>query len=443
MFWRSIGLKLQESGHKVSFISFDDRSTEMLRHSGFKVFNSSKDIKGIANLSILEEDKVFEKFGVNNLDYWLNHECIAFNQYDKRKLRKKLINALMCADNACADLSKNGQVVMIQELGGFLSVIGSFFAARHNKIDNWFIEPSFFRGRVFFIRNSFRAKIIENMKTNYTNQEVEHYINKTIEEQVIVIPIKDKHHYLPAYRKVINFKNIKRLFQKLFDKYLFGKKQEFDGIFNHAFSHLRMMYNSYLLSNDYVELNQYQDIIYFPLHVPGDMALTIRAPHLLDQLELVNFICSKAPPNYLVLIKEHPAMIGAFSASRVKKLFKTHKNLRILHPSINNFDVLNESKLVISINSKSGAEAGMLGKKVILMGNSFYDDAPFVKKIDKIDELEDAMCYIISSSELTCNKNELHHFFASVWDNTVPGEIYSCDTNNIDIFSRSIQVATQ
>ena len=55
-----------------------------------------------------------------------------------------------------SELSKDGQLVMIQELGGLISVIASFFSARKQNIDNWFVEPLLSTGgRQFFLKNRF------------------------------------------------------------------------------------------------------------------------------------------------------------------------------------------------------------------------------------------------------------------------------------------------
>ena len=59
-------------------------------------------------------------------------------------------------------------ITMIQELG-VVSIfgIGRFFAARKNGINNIFFEPSFFKGRVFPLINSFDAPVIKKSATGF------------------------------------------------------------------------------------------------------------------------------------------------------------------------------------------------------------------------------------------------------------------------------------
>ena len=62
--------------------------------------------------------------------------------------------------------------------------------------------------------------------------------------------------------------------------------------------------------------------IYFPLHVPNDIALTLRSPEFVDQLSLVDYLCRITPLGYKLAIKEHPTTIGAFSYHKIRNVLK-------------------------------------------------------------------------------------------------------------------------
>src|SRR3546814_3473775 len=70
------------------------------------------------------------------------------------------------------------------------------------------------------------------------------YVLSARQQQRIVIPDKDRHHYSPAIAKVANLRNLWRLFEKLRDRYLLGKYQEFGYIVHHVATNLRMLCNS-------------------------------------------------------------------------------------------------------------------------------------------------------------------------------------------------------
>ena len=70
--------------------------------------------------------------------------------------------------------------VLVQELGGFLSVIASFYAARRRGIRNWFIEPSFFRGRMYFTPDSLAAPQVMAKPADAVSAEVRAYLDDTL-----------------------------------------------------------------------------------------------------------------------------------------------------------------------------------------------------------------------------------------------------------------------
>jgi hypothetical protein len=435
-FWREVGLELKRLGHHPYFLSFDDRSTEMLQIAGLP-FKSATDRPADLGISDAQFDTVLSKYGITNLNYWFGHERFAFNLSDQKQLRSKLLWALWKADEACAELVRQGPTTMVQELGGFLSVIGSFFAARHHGIDNWFAEPSFFRGRLFYLRNSFAALPIPGGDAILPTQEMRDYLDDTIRRGAIVVPAKDRHQYTTAWKKVVNLRNGVRLASKIIDKYIYGKQQEFGYIGSHVSTHARMIFSSHKLRTHYSPLEACGAFVYYPLHVPGDMALTLRTPHLLDQLALVDFLCRSVPHTHLVAIKEHPAMVGAIDAHRVIELLKRHDNLRLLPPSANNYAVLGTAAVVVSINSKSGAEAALLGKPVIVLGDSFYRDSPLVRHVDRLQDLPLAVSASLAEPT-SLTRGDIESYFAAVWQKSVPGELYVPAAANVHNFTRGL-----
>ena len=436
-FWVEVGAYLTKAGHDVTFLSFDDRSTEMLLVRGCRVHSATK----ISQLSDDEVNHVFKKFGIDRLNHWLSHERFAFDTGDSAALRYKLAAALLASDQACKEVLIRGPAVMIQELGGFLSVVGAFHAARANGIDNWFIEPSFFRGRLFFLRNSFMAPRIPDDHIGPVPEELRSYLEETLRSGAIVVPQKDLHQYTTTWKKIVNLRNARRLVEKLIDKYWHGKRQEFGHIGSHVRTHARMLWNSRALRSSYTPLEAVERFVYYPLHVPGDMALTLRTPHLLDQLSLVDQICRSVPATHRVAIKEHPAMVGAVDAKRLLALRRRYDNLVLLPPATNNYAVLRSCDAVVSINSKSGAEGALIGKPVIVLGDAFYTHSPIVRTVEKVQDLPFVLADILSSDATGVAPAVVERFLAAVWRRSYPGELYVADTGNVARFSQSMLLA--
>ncbi len=433
-FWLAAALTLRSSGNDVAFISFDDRSTERLRAAGFETWSV-----GDPTVTVHTDlARACAEHEIDNSNFWLSHERYTFAIRDSELLQRKLLRYLALAGDALDALRGRGRAVtMVQELGGFVSVVASYFAARRRGVDNWFIEPSFFRGRLFFLRNSFRAARIDPQPAATVSPEVRAYLDATLNTQAIVIPQKDRHQYTTAARKIVNRRNVKRLVQKSIDKYLLGKHQEFGHITHHVRTHARMLLNNLRLRRWYTPLPQAGRFVYYPLHVPADMALTLRSPEYLDQLALIEWLLRSVPQTHAVAIKEHPAMIGAIDAHRVTQLMDRFDNLLMLPPSTNNFDVLRACDGVVSINSKAGAEATLVGKPVLVLGDAFYRSSPAVRPIEHVRELPTALAETVASPQRV-QPEQVAAWFQNVWDASSPGELYVADEANVETFCASL-----
>jgi hypothetical protein len=434
-FWVLVAAALGEKGIAARFVSFDDRSTEMIAQAGFPVISANA-AERVADKA--RQAEIFRRAGVEGLAYWTSHERFAFGRTDTEAMHEKLARSLLVTARAIAEArAEHSSVSMLQEVGGFLSVIGSFFAAREAGIDHWFIEPSFFRGRMMLRRSGFGAPRFTS-SGKALPEALRAYLDRTLEQGSLVIPRKDAHQYRPVVSKVLNARNAVRLAEKLRDKYLFGKRQEFGFIGNHVGTHLGMIRNARRLRRHYASLEGAGRFIYYPLHVPGDMALTIRSPEYLDQIALIDFLCRVLPDDCRLAVKEHPAMVGGVAARRIVELLKRYDNFVLLDPATNNYAVMRKAECIVTVNSKSGAEAGLLGKRVFVLGDAFYRDAPFATAVDRLGDLGAMLAGALNSADGDRAAPAHLEWFAGVWEQTFPGELDVLDSAGIEDFARSV-----
>lgn len=432
-FWLLVGRELESRGLRCEFLSFDDRSTESLRSAGFKVHAYSE------QKAVSDEIALLRDFDTGPLESLFLHERVAFNEQRHEYLRAKLCRSISLADEAIADCQKRfDSVVVIQEVGGFLSVVGCQLAAQKRCVPNWFIEPAFFKGRLFFTCDTFAAPTVPNVAIEDQERlQVVNYVAKARQQQTIVIPEKDRHHYNSAVTKVANKRNVIRLVEKARDKYVLGKYQEFGYVGHHVATHLRMLRNSFRLKFRYTALEAMGSFVYFPLHVPGDMALTLRSPAYLDQLALIEQILRLTPVGFDVAVKEHPAMIGACDGGRLIAMARRYPQLKILPPATNNYNVIKASRLVVSINSKSGMEALLLGKPIIVLGDAFYTSCPLVTRAETYLGLKDAIATLLRSYQPP-QEEVLIDYLCQVSQASSVGELYVNDADNISEFCSSL-----
>jgi hypothetical protein len=441
IFWASVGEALKQRGVRAAFLSFEDRSSELLRARGFEVFALAPE-EAYPDTSDAAVDAARKRYRLPPLNLLLSHERVSFGIREEAELRRKLLAYLALADRAVASLQQRGhEVVMVQELGGFICVMASYHAARSRQVDNWFIEPAFFRGRLFFLKNQFAALSVAEPSHGPISPELASYLAKTLEARAIVVPHKDRHHYTSAVRKVANLRNVRRLAEKLVDKYVLGKHQEFGYIGRHVAVHARMLWNSARLKRHYTPLSALGRFIYYPLHVPGDVALTLRSPQYLDQLALIDFIARSVPIGYRLAVKEHPAMVGAIDARRLIELTRRYDNLAILPADTNNYDVLQRCAVVVSVNSKSGAEGLLLGKPVVVLGDAFYRTCPFATPLQGLSELPATLEAAIQQP--APKRAAIERYFEAVWRHSFPGELYAANPQNVEAFTDSMLAALE
>lgn len=425
-FFASLEPLIRKADKDVVHVCFHEGAARELDKAGHRVFNPFR-LPHQNDLASLDD------YNIGNPALLIGHEKAAYEIFDSEGLLQKFRRHLASLEMIFETLqNEDRNIVVVQELGGFTSVLAAYFVAQRRRIPNYFIEPSFFKGRFFLTVNSFAApKIIQRF--DYAEDTMKDRLSHIRNNQTVVIPTKDKLHYRGAIHKILDRKNWQRLLEKLFQKYWLGEKEEFQHIGGHVSRHIRMSLNAARLRRDYQEMPDGVPFIYYPLHVPADFALTIRSPEYLDQLSLIDFLCRIAPVDHKVVIKEHPALIGALSASRVRGLLRRHDNLVLLSPDINNHQLLRTADMVVTVNSKAGAEALLYGRRVFALGDSFYRDSGLVIPIGALGDLPRELATTIQP-----NQDKVDHFLQSVWNASLGGELYDLREENINEFSSSL-----
>jgi len=422
----------KDPNEDIAFISFYEPGNKRINDNGFKVYSLYDYIQP-------QKETDFLNYSIENIEDFILHEQVTFS-LSKEKVVKKYKNYLPALNRIIEDiirLSKSKEVTIFQELGGFVAPMSLYFCARKHNLNHYFFEPSFFKGKLFFVKNDYMAlKVSNNGKS--TDNSMELLLKRMKENKTTVIPKKDTYHFENnIFKKIFILENFRKIYKKIIDKYLFQKKQEYDHVFNHILRNLNYMINSFFMKFLYKKSISKNSLnIYFPLHVPLDYSLTIRAPEYFDQLNLVDELLGvTSEKEYNIYIKEHPAAIGGFSSSIIKNMINKHGNrFSILHPSVNTYDIIDKMDLVITINSKSGAEALANFNKVICLGDSFYSNSEVIN-CKSLSHLNDA---IIKSKNLDIDKKKIIDFFSEIYSYSYNLELYLNEKENIKRFAKTI-----
>lgn len=440
-FWIPVAQRLGNAGRDVHLLAFDDRSAEMAEKAGVPVVNMYR--SGLQGGAPVDDERAFAArvtgYGLDGTNFLFSHERVTFGIRDTAVLRRRFMIYTNAMEAVLDRLTAEGKrVIAVQELGGFLSVIACFYAARRRGVRNWFIEPSFFRGRLYYTPDSFSAPDTMPVPADAVSADVRAYLNDTLRQRAIVIPLKDQHQYSAAFRKIANARNARRLVEKLWDQFALGKHQEFGHNLRHARMHAAMAFGAARLRKIYRPMPD-GSFVYYPLHVPADMALTLRSPEYLDQVATIDFLLRTIPDTHVLVVKEHPAQIGAIPANRLFELARRFDNFILLPPQINNYAVLARADAVVSVNSKSGAEAVLLGKPVVVMGDAFYRSCPLVFAAERLKDVPQRLREALDSRGF--DPAMAAPYFETAWRRSFPGDLYTDDPLRLDTFAASLLAA--
>lgn len=437
-FWIPVAQRLRDAGREVRLLAFDDRSAEMAAAQGISVVNMYR--AGLEGGAPIDDEHAFNariaSYGLDGSNFLFSHERVTFGIRDTSALRRRFMIYTNAMEAELDQLAARGQrAVVVQELGGFLSVIACFYAARKRGIRNWFIEPSFFRGRLYYTPDSLAAPDTMATPAEPVSPDVRGYLDDTLRQRAIVIPQKDRHQYSAAFSKIANARNARRLAEKLWDQFALGKHQEFGHNLRHARAHAAMALGATRLKKLYRPMPE-TPFVYYPLHVPADMALTLRSPEYLDQVATIDFLLRTLPDTNVLVVKEHPAQIGAISAGRLFELARRFDNFVLLPPQTNNYAVLGRADAIVSVNSKSGAEAVLLGKPVVVMGDAFYRSCPLVFAVNRLSDVPQRLREALRTQGFDPAKAA--PYFETAWRKSFPGELYIDNPQQLDTFAASL-----
>lgn len=164
--------------------------------------------------------------------------------------------------------------------------------------------------------------------------------------------------------------------------------------------------------------------IYFPLPVQPESQSYAWDPFHVNTISIIENIAKSIPSNYLLFVKEHPGQKAKnWRSIEIYKKIISLPNVRLLHPNVNNYEMISKSSLVILINNSSGLEALFYKKPVIVFGDVFYDVTSMVKKIEKIKDLpsvihDSLFSFKFSSDELSflIESIERNQIVVPYWD---------------------------
>lgn len=176
-------------------------------------------------------------------------------------------------------------------------------------------------------------------------------------------------------------------------------------------------YKKFMNNFDYYPFDKISKFVYFPLQFQPEATIDVMAAYFSNQIETARQLAMSLPDDYVLVVKEHPSMLGYRSPSYMEKLART-PNVKFIDYRILSEKILKKADLIISPNSTTIAEAAFYNKPSIQLGNLGVTlKLPNVFKHTDITTLSSRIKEILKVNLKTEEyERKLQNFVAAIFD---------------------------
>ena len=123
--------------------------------------------------------------------------------------------------------------------------------------------------------------------------------------------------------------------------------------------------------------------VFYPLHFQPEASTCVCAEKYEKQLFFIDSWAKSLPADTVLYVKEHYALLGHKGINFYKELQK-YPNVFLIDPWESSRKLILNSTAVTTLTGTAGFEAMLLRKPVFVGGNSVYENAPGVMKVEDI-----------------------------------------------------------
>ena len=177
-----------------------------------------------------------------------------------------------------------------------------------------------------------------------------------------------------------------------------------------------------------------QKFVYFPLPVQPEAWSNAWAPFHTNLVSIIENLAKSVPSEYLLLVKEHPGQKGKLwrELDFYKKILAL-PNVRLIHPEMDNYELISKCDLVSLINSSGGLEALFYKKPVIVFSDVYYDVVKMVTKIKNIVDLPSEIRKSLYSFEF--DSKEFSYLIMAIENSQIVVPYYDIMKDGIVLYS--------
>jgi len=163
---------------------------------------------------------------------------------------------------------------------------------------------------------------------------------------------------------------------------------------------------------------------FYPLHTEPEISLLLYGRPFVNQIEVIRSLAMSLPADMVLLIKEHPWMVGKRSLDAYRKLLAIPR-VCFVDPRTPARVIVQHAALVAVITGSIALEAAMLGRPVITMGDCPFNVLPatMVQRCSDVRSLQMLVRQMMASHET--NEQALTNYVAAAMSTSASVNLYS------------------
>lgn len=164
--------------------------------------------------------------------------------------------------------------------------------------------------------------------------------------------------------------------------------------------------------------------IFYPLHTEPELQLLVYSRPFVNQIEVIRAIAMAMPADTVLVVKEHPWMVGKRTSGAYRKMLSIPR-VRLSAPEIDTYCYVDTASMIVTLGSSVGLDAAMFGTPVLTLGHCLYNILPdcMVRRVTDLSCLPWTIRDMMKNSK--CDDKALEAFVGSVMTLGVPINFYS------------------
>lgn len=125
---------------------------------------------------------------------------------------------------------------------------------------------------------------------------------------------------------------------------------------------------------------------FYGLHMQPESSIDVWAPFYADQYKVIEAISRAMPVGFSLCVKIHISDADNYSNNDLKRLLRI-PGVKIVSPNVGSRDFIEKAKMLFAIQGTIGLEGALLGKPVVMFGESAVVKFSSAAKVKALEEL--------------------------------------------------------